>query len=216
MQGETQGIEYSLTSLGWAPVLYAWIQLLCVFWIDNRITCLDKSKPVIYLGRNHYLYNVMFTLIYKYFLNLMFFKKMGQPRPLLLFIFGLFKQISLQFLQQIYVKKCPSSLQCQDLNPRPSEHEFLPITTRPGLPPSYSNVRSGHCRHVTQTSCRLTVITSVKGIFPLEQLQQDEEDSSLLSTKSNQQFSSSKGSIHRLLWNGCDLKGFKNKAKQTS
>ena len=142
--------------------------------------------------------------------------KNGPTQASFSFIFGLFKQISLQFLQQIYVKKCPSSLQCQDLNPRPSEHEFLPITTRPGLPPSYSNVRSGHCRHVTRTSCRLTVITSVKGIFPLEQLQQDEEDSSLLSTKSNQQFSSSKGSIHRLLWNGCDLKGFKNKAKQTS
>ena len=29
---------------------------------------------------------------------------MGQPRPLLSFIFDLFKQTSLQFLQQIYVK----------------------------------------------------------------------------------------------------------------
>ena len=29
---------------------------------------------------------------------------MGQPRPLLLLIFDLFKQTSLQFLQQIYVK----------------------------------------------------------------------------------------------------------------
>ena len=32
-----------------------------------------------------------------------FFKK-GQSRPLLSFIFGLFKQTSFQFLQQIYVK----------------------------------------------------------------------------------------------------------------
>ena len=48
---------------------------------------------------------------------------MGQPRPLLLFIFDLFKQILLQFLQQLYVKKCPSSIQCQDSNPRPLEHE---------------------------------------------------------------------------------------------
>ena len=31
--------------------------------------------------------------------------------------FGLFNQ-TLQFLQQIYVKKCPSSIQCQDSNPR--------------------------------------------------------------------------------------------------
>ena len=36
--------------------------------------------------------------------NSTFFKKMGQPRPLLLFIFGLYKQISLQILQQINVK----------------------------------------------------------------------------------------------------------------
>ena len=33
-----------------------------------------------------------------------FLKNTGQPRPLLLFIFGLFKQISLQILQQINVK----------------------------------------------------------------------------------------------------------------
>ena len=29
---------------------------------------------------------------------------------------------------------CPSSIQCQNLNPWPSEHESPPITTRPGLP----------------------------------------------------------------------------------
>ena len=33
------------------------------------------------------------------------FIKMGQPRPLLSFIFGLFKQTYLQILQQINVKK---------------------------------------------------------------------------------------------------------------
>ena len=62
------------------------------------------------------------------------FLKMGQPRPLFLFIFGLFKQ-TIQFLQQIYVKKCPSSIWCRDLNPQPLERESLPITTRPGLLP---------------------------------------------------------------------------------
>ena len=60
---------------------------------------------------------------------------MGQPRPLSSFIFGLFKQTSLQILQQITVKKCPSRLQCQDLNPRPLVYESPSITTRPGLPP---------------------------------------------------------------------------------
>ena len=63
-----------------------------------------------------------------------FFKKMGQPQPLFRFIFGLFKQ-TLQFLQQIYVKKCPSSKWCWESNPWPLDRESLPITTRPGLPP---------------------------------------------------------------------------------
>ena len=45
------------------------------------------------------------------------FLKMGQPRPLLSFIFGLFKQTSLQILQQINVKTCPSSIRCQESNP---------------------------------------------------------------------------------------------------
>ena len=35
----------------------------------------------------------------------------------------------------MYVKKCPSSIRCQDSNSRPLEHEPPPITTRPGLPP---------------------------------------------------------------------------------
>ena len=58
---------------------------------------------------------------------------MGQPQPLFRFIFGLFKQTSLQFLQQLYAKKCPSSIQCWDSNPQSLERESIPITTRPGL-----------------------------------------------------------------------------------
>ena len=63
------------------------------------------------------------------------FTQMGQSRHLLPFIFGLFKQTSLQFLQQIYVQKCPFSIWCLDSNSLCSEHESPPITTRPGLPP---------------------------------------------------------------------------------
>ena len=48
------------------------------------------------------------------------------------FIFSLFKQ-TMKFLQQINVKKCPSSIQHLDLNPWPLERETSPITTRPGL-----------------------------------------------------------------------------------
>ena len=39
-----------------------------------------------------------------------FFKKMGQPRPLFNLFSVFFKQ-TIQFLQQINVKKCPSSIQ---------------------------------------------------------------------------------------------------------
>ena len=64
---------------------------------------------------------------------------MGQPRPLFRLISVIFKQ-TVQFLQQIYVKKCPFSIRCRDLNPRPTERESLPITTRPGLPQSKSKL----------------------------------------------------------------------------
>ena len=61
------------------------------------------------------------------------FYKMGRPRPL----FNLFSsfQTNITILQQINVKKCPSSIQCWDSNPWLSEHVSPPITTRPGLPP---------------------------------------------------------------------------------
>ena len=58
---------------------------------------------------------------------------MGQPRPLLLFIFGLFKQTSSKKLQQIQVKNVHPGTRCQDSKP-PLEHESPPITTRPELP----------------------------------------------------------------------------------
>ena len=61
--------------------------------------------------------------------------KNGPTPASFLFIFCLFIQ-TMQFLQQIYVRKYPSSIQCWDSNPRLSERESLPITTRPGLPPS--------------------------------------------------------------------------------
>ena len=64
------------------------------------------------------------------------FKKWANPGLFCRFIFCFFKQTSLQFLQQIHVKKCPSSIRCQDSNPQPLEHESPPITSRSGLQPS--------------------------------------------------------------------------------
>ena len=52
------------------------------------------------------------------------------------------KQYVQQFLQQIYVTKCTSSILRWDANPRPSEDESPPITTRPDrLPPFSKNFR---------------------------------------------------------------------------
>ena len=54
------------------------------------------------------------------------------------FIFGLLKQ----FCRQINVNKCSSRIPCWDLNPQLHEQEFIPVTTRPGIPncPKCKNV----------------------------------------------------------------------------
>ena len=63
-----------------------------------------------------------------------FFFKNGPYFASFSFIFGLFKQ-TLQILQQINVKQCPSCIRCRDLNSQPSDYESPPLTTRPGLLP---------------------------------------------------------------------------------
>ena len=57
---------------------------------------------------------------------------MGHPRPLFR-VFQIFKK-HYNFTTNT-CEKCPSSIQYWDLNPQPSGHESLPITTRPGLRP---------------------------------------------------------------------------------
>ena len=32
--------------MSWPPVLFVWIQQVWLFWMNNRFTCLVKSKPV--------------------------------------------------------------------------------------------------------------------------------------------------------------------------
>ena len=65
----------------------------------------------------------------------LFYKKWANPGLFFLYLLVFFKQ-TLLFLQQINVKKCPSSKWHRDLNPRPLEHESSPMTTRPELPPN--------------------------------------------------------------------------------
>ena len=62
---------------------------------------------------------------------------MVNANPGLFFVyFGLFKQ-TLQFFTANMCEKSPSKIQCRDSNPRPSECDSPPITTRPGLPPRH-------------------------------------------------------------------------------
>ena len=58
------------------------------------------------------------------------FLKMGHPRHLYRFLVS---SKIITIFSTIYVKKCPSSIQYRDSNPRPLGRESPHITTRPGL-----------------------------------------------------------------------------------
>ena len=55
--------------------------------------------------------------------------------PGLFFVYFQSFQTNITIFTTTICEKCPSSIWCWDSNPQPSEHESLPITTRPGLPP---------------------------------------------------------------------------------
>ena len=102
----------------------------------------------------------------------MFFK-MGQLRPLFVFIFGLFKQTLLQLLQQINVKNImPIQYRALGFEPWPFVHEPPPITTRPEkcfilmqrrnylaeyppLHPHCQQLQQNRPRHCRRVSCGL-------------------------------------------------------------
>ena len=69
--------------------------------------------------------------------DFVFFKKMGQTRPIF-FFFWVFQTNSTIFTtNQCEKMACPSRIRCRDSNPRPLDHESSPITTGPGLPPMF-------------------------------------------------------------------------------
>ena len=76
---------------------------------------------------------------------------MGQPRPLFC-LFSVFAYKQYNVTTNI-CEKCPSSIRCRDSNPRPSERESLPITTRPGLPPTVQK----HFRQCIKDNIYLTI-----------------------------------------------------------
>ena len=87
-----------------------------------------------------YVYTCVYRYTYKTYLCILLsiYVFLNGPSPASFsFIFGLFQTNINTILQQINVKKCPSSIRCRDSNPRPLECESPPITTRPGLPPIF-------------------------------------------------------------------------------
>ena len=80
----------------------------------------------------------------------MFFLKIG-PTPAS-FLFLSFQTHITNFTKNRYVKKCSSSIWWRDLNSRPLEHEFPPITTRPGLlPDDYCYCHFSFTQDLTKT-----------------------------------------------------------------
>ena len=63
-------------------------------------------------------------------------KRMGHPRPL--FVYFRPVQTNIAIFTTNICEECPASIWCCDSNPRPSEHETPPITTKPGLPPIFT------------------------------------------------------------------------------
>ena len=72
-------------------------------------------------GLYNWLIGVPYLLDMK-FMVFSFFKKMGQPQPLLLFIFWSFKTNIITIFTINLCEKSPYSIQCWDPNPQPSEH----------------------------------------------------------------------------------------------
>ena len=56
------------------------------------------------------------------------------------FIFFSFIEQAIQIIQQINVRKCPSNFRCWDSNSKPSYYEPPSLTTRPGLPFTYTKM----------------------------------------------------------------------------
>ena len=85
---------------------------------------------------------------------------MSHPRPL----FRLFSVFSNK--QYIFsanqCEKCPSSLQCQDLNLQPLEHESTPVTSRPELPSNSRFFFLPCCAQSSDQNCRTIYLPLVR------------------------------------------------------
>ena len=99
-----------------------------------------------------------------------FFKKNGR-------LFSSF-QIQITIFTTNKCEKSPSSIQCWNSNPWPSEHESPPVTTRPGLPPTGSITLFANLTQMLRKmqfkcyfclSCLVMQIRTVSLFFSVEQ-----------------------------------------------
>ena len=83
------------------------------------------------------------TFLFKLYIKLWHsFFEWAKPDLFFVYIWS-FQTINTIFTtNQCEEMSCPSSILCQDSNPRSLEHESPPITTRPGLPPLKQNFPS--------------------------------------------------------------------------
>ena len=104
------------------------------------------------------------TPMQSYRLDNVFLTKMGHLRPL----FRLFLSFQTNFtiFTTNKCEKCPSSIRCWDSNPRPSEYESPPITTRPGLPPNrFDNVKCSFSLSKGQMQYLRSQLVSIRLIY---------------------------------------------------
>ena len=104
-------------------------------WDSNPQPLELESSPIITrTGLPPRTFKTSFCTIKHLWLVIVFFYKAANPGLFLPSFSVFFKQTPTQFIKQIHVKKCQSSIHCWDSNPRPSICESHPITNRPGFP----------------------------------------------------------------------------------
>ena len=111
-----------------------WKKCRCLAWDSNQGPQDGRHRRIqwVMMAAQSIKWKTGLTHILRY-PGLEFFLKNG-PSPASFFVDFWSSLNKHQYnLKRFNVKKCPSNIWLRDLNPRPSEHEFSPITTRPGL-----------------------------------------------------------------------------------
>ena len=104
-----------------------------LFWFNF---CVEKMSGLVHFNKNMSTFengkvpSGRKTVI----INEMYFLKKWATSDLFFILFSSF-QTNMSIFTTNVCEKWPSSIWCRDSNPRPSGHEFPPITTTPWLPP---------------------------------------------------------------------------------